>query len=100
MRIGKYVYAVVASWVVYSRVYRRLSEFVRGYVGSMALHSLIFIRSHRPEVVTYYIVFMYKAKLAGGMAEECYERPVIHIGDLTQGDLDEVRRKIGQLHTA
>ena len=98
MRIWKYVYAVVAGWVVYSRVYRRLSEFVRGYVGMRSLHSLVCIRSHRPEVVTYYIVFMYKAKLAGGMAEECYERPVIHIGDMSQGDLDMLRRRIGEMY--
>ena len=98
MRIGTYVYAVVASWVVYSRVYRRLSEFVRGYVGSTIMHDIFFIRSHRLMGCAHYVVFVYRLKLAGGMKVEYYERPVAYLGDLYKyGGAEKCRHNVEQV---
>lgn len=95
MRASKYIYALVASWVVYSRVYRRLSEFVRGYVGSTIMHDIFFIRSHKLMVCTYYVVFAYKLKLAGRPEEEYYERPVAYLGDLSKyGGAEKCRHNV------
>lgn len=95
MRIGKYVYAVVAGWVVYSRVYRRLSEFVRGYVGSTIIYDIFFIQSHKPMVCAHYVVFEYRLKLAGRPEEEYYERPVAYLGDLSKyGGAEKCRHNV------
>ena len=96
MRIGTCVYALVAGWVVYSRVYRRLSEFVREYVGSTIIQDIFFIQSHKPPMVcAHYVVFAYRLKLAGGMEEEYYERPVAFLGDLSRyGGAEKCRHNV------
>lgn len=101
MRIGTCVYAIVAGWVAYRRVYRRLSEFVRGYVGSTIMQDIFFIRSYKPPMVSdHFVVFAYRLKLAGGTEEEYYERPVAFLGDLDlamHGGAERLRRKVEQV---
>ena len=99
MRVGTYVYALVAGWVAYRRVYRRLTEFVRGYVGSTIMHDIFVIRSHTPPMVSaHFVVFAYRLKLAGGMEEEYYERPVEFLGDLSKyGGAEKCRRRVEQV---
>lgn len=95
MRMGTCVYALVAGWVAYRRVYRRLSEFVRGYVGSTIMYDIFFIRCPTPMVCAHFVVFAYRLKLAGGMEEEYYERPVAFLGDLSEyGGAEKCRRNV------
>ena len=98
MRMGTCVYALVACWVAYRRVYRRLSEFVRGYAGSTIMHDIFFNRCPTPILCAHFVVFSYRVKLAGGTEEEYYERPVAFLGELSMyGGAEKCRRKVEQV---